>query len=97
MRRSRQIPRRAFANETLVSTLFTDSPPKAFRPRSPNRTVAFAISALAISFLQACSEEAFSAKPTSRPNVVYIMADELGYLNCRAWAIPTFRRLALTR
>ncbi|MGZ0168637.1 MAG: arylsulfatase, partial [Planctomycetales bacterium] len=53
---------------------------RQFRHRLP----ALAIAVLAVSLLQTPFSKVFSAESVTRPNVVYIMADELGYfeLSC---------------
>ena len=72
------------------------------RDRKPRRCVlhraaTFALSALAFTLLQAPDEKAVSAEPAPRPNVVYIMADELGYFELSCLGNPNIQTPRIDR
>jgi arylsulfatase A-like enzyme len=91
MRRSRQMTRCDFATETEARDFPMGARSRTHPRHSLTGTAALAIFAVAISALQTFSVKAFSAEPTVRPNVVYIMADELGYFELSCLGNPNIQ------
>ena len=56
-----------------------------------HRTATLALAALAIAILQSSFSKALSAEPITRPNVIYIMADELGYFELSCLGNPNIQ------
>lgn len=80
-----------FATETEARDFPMGARSRTHPRHSLTGTVALAIFAVAISALQTFSVKAFSAEPTVRPNVVYIMADELGYFELSCLGNPNIQ------
>lgn len=59
--------------------------------RYPARRATFATLALAMIFLQSLSEDTLADETAARPNIVYIMADELGYFELSCLGNPNIQ------
>ena len=81
--RSRPSPFQGIIMHQFRVTTQTDCR-RSFSRRLRRRITAFVISSVALIILEMPCTKAVSAESTTRPNVVYIMADELGYfeLSC---------------